>query len=88
MITIILAIALILGAMALFDHFVLNLFNKKMPDWAFFTGMVLAVISVPICWVLNLIEVFSGLDDPVSGLYVLRCIGVFVFPLGAILGLV
>ena len=37
-------------------------------------------------WVWNLVKIFDGTFDPLSGLMVLRVIGVFVAPLGCIVG--
>ena len=38
-------------------------------------------------WVLNIIRIFAMVDLPITGMFILRCVGVIVFPLGAILGL-
>jgi hypothetical protein len=37
-------------------------------------------------WVLNLITILRHMTDPITGMFVLRCISVFVFPIGAVLG--
>lgn len=38
-------------------------------------------------WVLNIVRIFAMVDMPITGMFILRCVGVIVFPLGAILGL-
>jgi len=37
-------------------------------------------------WVLNIVKIVDANFDPITGMVVLRCIGVFVAPLGAVLG--
>lgn len=48
--------------------------------------MALAV-TVLVGWVKNLIHLFTaGLDAGVTAEFVLRCIGIFIAPIGAIFG--
>jgi hypothetical protein len=37
-------------------------------------------------WVANLVKLVGGVDDPITTLFVLRVVGIFAPPLGAILG--
>lgn len=37
-------------------------------------------------WVMNVIEIVKTVSDPVGGMFILRCLGVFLAPLGAVLG--
>lgn len=37
-------------------------------------------------WIANIVKIVSTLGDVLTGLFIARCIGVFVAPLGAILG--
>ena len=37
-------------------------------------------------WVLNIISIFGGTFDPLTGVMILRVVGIFVAPLGAIMG--
>ncbi len=52
--------------------------------------IVLLTISVVIAsvtgWVFNIIEIFNIANAPITGMLVLRIVGIFVAPLGAILG--
>lgn len=52
-------------------------------------GIICLVLTITIIWgyVLNIIAIVHTIDLPVSGMFILRCIGIFVAPLGAILGL-
>ena len=51
---------------------------------------VIAVTTVVIAsivgWILNVIAIFGSSFDPLTGVVVLRCIGVFVPPIGAVMG--
>lgn len=38
-------------------------------------------------WVLNVLDIIATAGGPITGLFLARCIGTVVFPLGALLGL-
>ena len=52
------------------------------------TGLafVLFALVIAIGWVINIIEVVATIADPITGLFILRCVGIVFFPLGAVLG--
>ncbi len=37
-------------------------------------------------WVMNIIKITQSFGDVLTGMFIARCIGVFVAPLGAVLG--
>ena len=37
-------------------------------------------------WIANIVKVVSAISEPVTGMFIARCIGVIVAPLGAVLG--
>ena len=37
-------------------------------------------------WIWNIVKIVGALSDPITGMFVFRCVGVIVAPLGAILG--
>jgi hypothetical protein len=37
-------------------------------------------------WVLNLVKLALAMGSPVTGLFLFRCVGVVVWPLGSVLG--
>lgn len=37
-------------------------------------------------WISNIVTIWHTMDNPVTAKFVLRCIGIFVAPIGAILG--
>lgn len=52
-------------------------------------GAIAAVALSGACawgWILNIIDVVHTMHDPLTGLFLLRAIGIFIFPLGIILG--
>jgi len=51
-------------------------------------GLVLFGIWVAaiVGWVRNIIDIVHTVSDPLTGLFILRCVGIVVAPLGAILG--
>jgi hypothetical protein len=55
----------------------------KNSDWAAFIWLGLIILG-GIGWVLNIIEIAHA--DLISGFVMLRVVGIFMFPLGAVLG--
>jgi hypothetical protein len=47
---------------------------------------VAAVIFIATGWVMNIMSIFHTAEANITGVFILRCIGVFVFPVGGILG--
>ncbi len=37
-------------------------------------------------WVWNIVKIFGSSFDPLTGVVILRCIGIFMAPLGCIMG--
>ena len=48
-------------------------------------GLVI-IAAMVIGWVMNIIEIVQTVADPITGMFVLRCVGIVVAPLGAVLG--
>ena len=59
-----------------------EMFEQKIWYYLIFAFVVLFALG----WVLNIVGIIAVISDPVTGMFILRCIGVFVAPLGAILG--
>lgn len=49
-------------------------------------GYITLIIAFFYGYVCNVIAIFHALNDPITGLFVARCVGVLAAPLGAILG--
>lgn len=39
-------------------------------------------------WIANLVQIVHTASDPITGLFILKCIGVVAAPVGSILGLI
>lgn len=50
--------------------------------------VIAGLIAGAIGWVLNLVAIAHTVSDPLTGMFVLRCIGVIFAPIGAVLGYV
>ena len=37
-------------------------------------------------WVVNIVKLYSMVSEPVTGVFVLRVIGIFIAPLGSVMG--
>lgn len=37
-------------------------------------------------YISNIVDIISMVNDPITGMFILRCVGIVVYPLGAILG--
>jgi len=49
-------------------------------------AMAGVLLTLVIGWLLNIVQIFRMADDPVTGMFIIKCIGVFAIPLGSILG--
>ncbi len=47
---------------------------------------VVLLVAGAVGWVWNIVRIVGHMSDPITGLFVVRCIGVFVAPVGAVLG--
>ena len=43
-------------------------------------------VALAVGWIMNIVEVVQTVSDPVTGMFVLRCIGIIAAPLGGVLG--
>ena len=51
------------------------------------TGMaLLIVIGLLVGWVMNIVTIVSMMSGELGAEIIVRCIGIFVFPIGAVLG--
>ena len=48
--------------------------------------IVLMSLAGVIGWAWNIVRIVGMIADPITGLFIFRCVGIIVFPLGAILG--
>ncbi len=53
---------------------------------AFELLVVLLVLFGSVGWVWNIVKIVQSGFDVITGMFIARCIGVFVAPLGAVLG--
>jgi hypothetical protein len=44
-------------------------------------------VSSIVGWIMNILDIVHTINDPITGLFILRCVGIIVAPLGAVLGL-
>lgn len=55
-----------------------------------FTGFELLVVALGLAgvvgWVMNLAEILATASGPITAMFILWCVGIFVAPFGAILG--
>ena len=47
---------------------------------------VLVWLAIAVGWVMNIIEIVATVSDPITGMFILRCVGIIVAPLGGVLG--
>lgn len=62
---------------------------KELFMYAYLYAAVFVTIAVTFFagWIANLIAVIQALGDPVTGMFVLRAVGILAAPLGSILGI-
>lgn len=37
-------------------------------------------------WIANIVKIVGTISDPITGMFILRCVGIIAAPLGAVLG--
>lgn len=57
----------------------------KSIDWLFTTIFVFAILMF-IGWVMNIYDVVQMLDGDITGKFLLKFVGIFLAPLGSVLG--
>ena len=63
--------------------------NKKQRGFALAKlAVVLVVGAAFLGWCMNIVKLVGTVDGPVTGMFILRCVGIFLAPLGAVLGYV
>lgn len=51
------------------------------------TLLIAAILSIgAIGWVRNIVQIMHMLHDPITGMFIIKCCGVVMAPLGAVLG--
>ena len=54
------------------------------------TGPALVLVAIVFAgiagWVMNIFDIVAAVSDPITAMFILSCVGIFVAPLGAILG--
>jgi len=59
--------------------------GEKLGVGAFFSIIAMLIAGI-IGWVMNIFDIVAAINDPITAFFIARCVGVFFFPLGAILG--
>ena len=52
----------------------------------YYLTLIVIWLVFAVGWVMNIMTIWNTMDNPVTAKFILRCIGVFVGPIGAILG--
>lgn len=60
--------------------------SKANADVVALLAYFLILIALILGWILNLVKLFGIVNDPINGMFILRCIGIPFAPLGSILG--
>jgi len=47
---------------------------------------LLAFLALALGWVMNVVTLFYHVNDPVTGMTVMRAVGIFIVPMGGVLG--
>ncbi len=53
-----------------------------------FVFIIPLIIAAMVGWVMNIVQILRLIDDPITGLFIFKCVGVLLAPLGAVLGIV
>ena len=47
---------------------------------------VLIYLAMLVGWVVNIIKIVNTINHDITGMFVFRCVGIILFPVGSILG--
>ena len=50
--------------------------------------VVILVLSLFVRWIANIIQITHSVSDPITGIFIIKCIGVIVAHLGGVLGII
>ena len=59
---------------------------KRRFDRVVHTVLIVLLVAGPVGWLANIVKLVGSSADPLTGMVIARAIGVFVPPLGAVLG--
>lgn len=54
--------------------------------WIIGLGWLVLVLIGAVGWIWNIVKIVQHIADPISAMFIARCVGVFAAPLGAVLG--
>jgi hypothetical protein len=61
--------------------------SKSDGAWAGVGLFVIALwLAAAVGWIMNIYKIVMTMGDPLTGLFIFRCIGVLAAPIGAVLG--
>ena len=49
---------------------------------------ILCAIALLVGWIANIVQIVHIISDPITALFIFKCVGVLFAPLGGILGLI
>ena len=67
----------------------MSFLTKNQTSWPYAVGGLVLVILFIVTvagWVINFFEIIGSFADPIGAEFVMRVIGIFVFPLGSFMG--
>lgn len=48
--------------------------------------IILLWLAAAFGWIANIVKIFGSAAEPITALFIIRCVGVFAAPVGAVLG--
>ena len=46
------------------------------------------IIAGVVGWIANLVQIVGMVSDPITALFLLKCVGLFMAPIGSVLGII
>jgi hypothetical protein len=58
----------------------------------YFIGTIISFVILALIgmagWISNIVQICYMMNDPITGMFVFKCVGVLLMPLGSILGII
>lgn len=60
--------------------------SRDQTPLAVYLGLIFLYVAMTVGWVMNIVTIWKLMDNEVTTKFIIRVVGIFVFPIGAVLG--
>lgn len=60
--------------------------SRDQTPLAVYLGLIFLYVAMTVGWIMNIVTIWNSMDNEVTAKFIIRVVGIFVFPIGAVLG--